>query len=42
MKILLNTIEKGLNTKTKHYFLGSSFEVLEKLEKKLKTQYTGY
>ena len=39
MKILLNTIEKGLNTKTKHYFLGSSFEVLEKLEKELKTQY---
>tara|TARA_B100000003_G_C10896308_1_gene357332 strand:- start:664 stop:1401 length:738 start_codon:yes stop_codon:yes gene_type:complete len=39
MKILLNTIEKGLNTKTKHYFLGSSFEVLEKLKKELKTQY---
>ena len=39
MKILLNTIEKGLDAKTKHYFLGSSFEVLEKLEKELKTQY---
>jgi len=39
MKILLNTIEKGLNTKTKHYFLGSSFEVLEKLKKQLNSQY---
>lgn len=39
MKILLNTIELGLEAQTKHFFLGSSPEVLEKLKTQLKTKY---
>jgi len=39
MKILLNTIELGLKTKTKHFFLGSSPEVLARLKTQLKVKY---
>jgi N-acetylglucosaminyldiphosphoundecaprenol N-acetyl-beta-D-mannosaminyltransferase len=38
-KVLSATIEKGLNNETKHFFLGSSEQVLNGLQKNLKTLY---
>ena len=38
-KVLIATIEKGLDNETKHFFLGSSIQVLNGLQKNLKTQY---
>lgn len=38
-KVLIATIEKGLDNETKHFFLGSSNQVLNRLQKNLKIQY---